>query len=53
MPDHREEQDERWSKIIALACPRCGLSVLSVELPIALVWCASCPDSPLLERTAT
>lgn len=53
MVDHREEQDQRWAKVVLLACPVCGTAVLTTDLPIALVWCSTCPSSPLFERTAT
>jgi len=51
--DHRDEQDQRWAKLTALACPECGLQVLTIDIPIAVVWCGSCPSSPRLDRTAT
>ena len=51
--DHRPEADERWVGITALACPDCGLMVLVTEIPLAIVWCGSCPSAPRLERTAT
>ena len=52
--EHGEEQDQRWAKPTALACPECGLEVLTIELPISpFVWCAACPGTPRLERSAT
>jgi hypothetical protein len=38
--DHREEQDQRWAKLTVLACPECGVEVLTLDVPIAIVWCA-------------
>jgi hypothetical protein len=52
--EHREKQDQRWAKLTALACPECGREVLTIELPVSpFVWCASCPGTPRLERSAT
>jgi hypothetical protein len=52
--DHPEEQDQRWAKLTALACPECGVHVLTIEPPISpFVWCEGCPGTPRLERSAT
>jgi hypothetical protein len=52
--DHRDDADRRWAKIVEIGCPGgCGTTVLTVELPIAMVWCSQCKGSPLFERTAT
>jgi len=51
--DQREEQ-ERRSKLTLLGCPICGLEVLVIDLLISpIVWCARCPSTPRLERSAT
>lgn len=41
----------RWARLIAVACPVCGVEVLTIGL--SMVWCASCPSTPQLEPTAT
>jgi hypothetical protein len=51
--DHREEQDARFTKLTSMACPACGLEVLTIDLAINLVWCGVCPGPPLLERSAS
>jgi ribosomal protein S27E len=51
--DHQPEADERWLRLTALGCPLCGHQVLTTDLPSINVWCAVCPSTPRLERTAT
>lgn len=52
--DHREEQDQRWAKLTALACPECGSQVFVIDPPVnPFVRCGSCPSTPRLERSAT
>jgi len=54
MRDHREEQDQKWAKLTALACPACGMQVFTIDIPITpWVWCAACPGTPRLEKSAT
>jgi hypothetical protein len=50
----QETAEDRWARLVAVACPECGLQVFVINVPSPTpLWCGSCPSTPRLETSAT